>query len=100
MTRISYLRAMFATCMLFQAIYVLCVIFWLVSPALRGHAVLPAIFPNFTFLTAASFAYGHIASMIYGWVAAAIFVFFYNVWPSIALGLFGQLESTRSSQNK
>jgi hypothetical protein len=29
MTKLPYLRTMFATCMLFQVIYVLCVILWL-----------------------------------------------------------------------
>jgi hypothetical protein len=94
MAKLQYLRTMFATCMLFQVIYVLCVLLWLAHPGLKGHALLPAIFPNFTLLTVGSFIYGLIASMIYGWVAAVIFVFFYNLWPSLASLLFGQKATT------
>ena len=74
MTRLPYVRTMFATCMLFQAIYVLCVALWLAFPDLKGHALLPAVFPNFNLLTAGSFIYGFVASMVYGWIAAIIFV--------------------------
>ena len=95
MTKLPYLRAMFATCMLFQVIYVLCVFLWFAFPDLKGHAMLPAIFPNFTLLTVGSFIYGLIASMIYGWIAAIIFVFFYNLWPPIAAALFGQQIAAR-----
>jgi hypothetical protein len=95
MTRLPYLRTMFATCMLFQVIYVLCVLLWLVFPALKGHALLSAIFRNFTLLTVGSFIYGLIASMIYGWIAAIIFVFFYNLWPSFSAALFGQRFAVR-----
>lgn len=85
MNDLPYLRTMFATCMLFQVVYVLCVGLWLVAPELQGHALLPAIFPNFKLLTAGSFIYGLIASMIYGWITAIIFVFFYNLWPRVAV---------------
>lgn len=95
MTKLPYLRSMFATCMLFQVVYVLCVVLWLAFPGLKGHEILPAIFPNFTLLTFGSFIYGLIASMIYGWIAAVIFVFFYNLWPPIAAALFGQRIATR-----
>lgn len=94
MTRLPYLRVMFATCMLFQVIYVLCVLLWLAFPDLKGHALLPAIIPNFTLLTIASFIYGMIASGIYGWIVAIIFVFFYNVWPDLA-ALFAQRPASR-----
>ena len=89
MTRLPYVRTMFATCMLFQVTYVLCVLLWLAYPDLKGHAVLPAIFPNFTLLTLGSFIYGLIASMIYGWAAAIIFVFFYNLWPTLTNAISG-----------
>ena len=82
MTKLPYLRSMFAACMLFQVVYVLCVILWVAFPTLRGHELLPMIFPNFTLLTIGSFIYGLVAAMIYGWIAAIIFVFFYNLWPS------------------
>jgi hypothetical protein len=67
--------------MLFQVIYALCVLLWLVDPNLKGHYLLPAIFPNFTFLTIGSFIYGLIPSMLYGWIVAITFAFFYNLWP-------------------
>jgi len=89
MTRLLYLRTMFATCMLFQVVYVLCVLLWLVDPSLKGHYLLPAIFPNFTLLTIGSFLYGLIASGVYGWIVAIIFVFFYNLWPAVT-ALFGE----------
>ena len=84
MNKLPYLRTMFATCMLFQVVYVLCVLLWLAYPELKGHALLPALFPNFTLLTLGSFIYGLIASMVYGWLAAIIFVFFYNLWSAVA----------------
>ena len=59
MARLPYVRTMFATCMLFQVIYVLCVVLWLAFPELKGHALLPAIFPNFTLLSIGSFIFGH-----------------------------------------
>src|SRR5262245_30735662 len=84
MTKLPYLRTMFATCMLFQVVYVACVVLWLIYPDLKGHYLLPAIFPNFTLLTIGSFIYGLIASGVYGWIVAIVFVFFYNIWPSVA----------------
>ena len=95
MTRLPYVRTMFATCMLFQVVYVLCVLLWMVFPDLKGHTLLPTIFPNFTLLTIGSFIYGLIASAVYGWIVAIIFVFFYNLWPSLAAALFGQTASLR-----
>lgn len=83
MTRLPYLQTMFATCMLFQVIYVLCVALWLAFPDLKGHALLLAVFPYFNLLTVSSCIYGFIASMIYGWIAAIVFVFFFNIWPRL-----------------
>ena len=94
MTKLPYIRTMFATCMLFQVIYVLCVLLWLGFPDLKGHALLPAIFPNFS-LTIGSFIYGLIASGLYGWIVAIVFVFFYNLWPDLAAALFGQRAAPR-----
>lgn len=93
MQRLPYLRTMFAMCMLFQVTYVLCVLLWVAFPDLKGHALLPAIFPNFTLLTFWSFIYGLIASMIYGWIAAIVFVFFFNVWPKLVLAFGAQKVS-------
>ena len=95
MARLPYVRTMFATCMLFQVIYVLCVVLWLAFPELKGPALLPAIFPNFTLLTIGSFIYGLIASGLYGWFVAIVFVFFYNLWPDVAAALFGQRAASR-----
>ena len=90
MAKLPYLRTMFGTCMLFQVVYTICVLLWFAFPDLKGHAMLPAIFPNFTLLTLGSFIYGLIASMVYGWIAAIIFVFFYNLWPSVGAAVLGQ----------
>jgi hypothetical protein len=97
MTKLPYLRTMFATCMLFQVIYVLCVVLWLASPDLNGHALLLAVFPNFKLLTVGSFIYGFIASMIYGWIAAIIYVFFFNLWPQLTAAVIGR-RAVRASQ--
>lgn len=95
MTRLPYVRAMFATCMLFQVIFVLCVLLWLIYPDLEGHSLLPAIFPGFRLLTIGSFIYGLIASGVYGWIVAIIFVFFCNLWPALVTVLFGQSALAR-----
>ncbi len=81
---LAYLPTMFAACMLFQAVYVLCVALWIVFPEMSGHALLIDLFPQFKLLDAPSFFYGLIASAIYGWFAASVFVFFYNLWPTFA----------------
>lgn len=90
MSKLPYVRTMFATCMLFQVIYVLCVLLWLTNPDLEGHNFLPMAFPYFTFLTIGSFIYGLIASGVYGWIVAITFVFFYNLWPVVVAYVFGQ----------
>ena len=97
MTKLPYLRTMFATCMLFQAIYVLCVALWLAFRGLNGHALLLAIFPNFKLLTVGSLIYGFMASMVYGWITAIIFVFFFNLWPQLIAAVMGQ-RSVRAGQ--
>ena len=53
MTKLPYLRTMFATCMLFQVLFVACVALWLIAPGLKGHTILATIFPQF--LTDAAF---------------------------------------------
>ena len=55
---LPYLPTMFATCMLFQVIYVLCVALWVFFPELKGHALLADIFPQFKLLDIPSFVYG------------------------------------------
>jgi hypothetical protein len=92
---LPYLRTMFAACMLFQVLYVLCVAFWTVFPDLKGHALLIALFPQFKLLDVPSFIYGLVASAMYGWFVAAIFVFFYNLWPSLADLIFGRRSVTQ-----
>ncbi len=81
---LPYLPAMFATCMLFQVIYVLCVVLWVFFPELQGHVILLDLFPQFKLLDLPSFIYGLVASAVYGWVVSGVFVFFYNLWPSFA----------------
>jgi hypothetical protein len=81
---LPYLPTMFATCMLFQVLYVGCVALWTLYPDLKGHALLADIFPAFTLLTPVSFIYGFIASAFYGWAVAVVFIFFFNLWPSFA----------------
>ena len=80
---LPYLPAMFASCMLFQTLYVLCVGLWFAFPDLSGHLLLTNIFPQFRLLDLPSFVYGLILSAIYGWFVAAIFVFFYSLWPAL-----------------
>ena len=91
---LPYLPAMFGACMLLQTLYVLCVAAWFIAPDLAGHVVLTTIFPQFQLLTA-SFIYGLILSMLYGWFIAATFVFFYNLWPSFASVIFGRKTATQ-----
>lgn len=81
--RLPYLRTMFATCMTFQAIYLACVVLWFIAPDLSGHALLVSFFPQFKLLDTPSFVYGLILSGLYGWLVAAPFVFFHNLWPRI-----------------
>jgi uncharacterized protein DUF5676 len=87
---LPYLPAMFATCMLFQVIYLLCVALWVVAPDLNGHALLTVIFPQFKLLDLPSFIYGLIASGVYGWIVSAVFVFFYNLWPGVSRLIWGR----------
>ena len=88
-TPLPYLPAMFATCMLFMTLYVLCVVSWLFLPDLPGHAMLKTLFPGFKLLDVPNFCYGMIMSAIYGWFTAVVFVFFYNLWPKFARTVFG-----------
>lgn len=81
---LRYLPAMFATCMLFMVLYVLCVALWVVFPDLKGHAILTGLLPQFEFLDVVSFIYGLMMMAIYGWLVAAVFVLFYNLWTRIA----------------
>lgn len=88
-TPLLYLPAMFAACMLFQVIFVACVILWSIFPDLKGHELLAYVFPGFKMIDVISFIYGLIASAVYGWFVAIVFVFFYNLWPSVARVVFG-----------
>jgi hypothetical protein len=89
MTKLPYVRAMFATCMLFQVIYLVCVLFWLAFPDLKGHELLPTVFPGFKLITVGNFIYGLVVSMIYGWAVAIIYVFFFNLWPHLVAAVLG-----------
>lgn len=92
---LPYLPTMFATCMLFQVIYLLCVALWVVFPDLQGHGLLIDFFPQFKLLDLPSFIYGLIASAMYGWTVAIVFVFFYNLWPSFVGLISGGKTSTQ-----
>lgn len=81
---LPYLPAMFATCMLFQVIYLLCVVLWIFFPELQGHVILLDLFPQFKLLDLPSFVYGLVSSAVYGWIVSSVFVFFYNMWPRFA----------------
>lgn len=91
---LPYLPTMFAACMLFQGVYVLCVALWAVFPDLRGHALLSEIFPQFNLLDVPSFFYGLLLSAIYGWFVAVVFVFFYNLWAPLARIISGGKAQT------
>ena len=84
---LPYLPAMFGACMLFQTLYVVCLVLWALFPALPAHHVLEDIIPQFELLTLWSFLYGLVASAVYGWIVAAVFVFFYNLWIALARAL-------------
>lgn len=86
---LSYIQVMFATCMLFMMLYVLCVLLWAFFPDLPGHAMLAAIFPHFKLLDMPNFLYGMIMSAMYGWFGAVVFVFFYNLWPKFSRLVLG-----------
>jgi hypothetical protein len=75
---------MFATCMVFQAIYLACIALWFVAPDLLGHSMLVDFLPGFKFLSAGSFIYGLILAGLYGWFVSVVFVFFYNLWPRVS----------------
>ena len=82
--QLPYLPAMFAACMLFQSLYLLCILLYFLAPGVPGHALLTQTFPTFNLLDVPSFFYGLVMSMMYGWFIAVIFVFFYNLWPRFA----------------
>jgi hypothetical protein len=92
--RLSYLPAMFGMCMLFQTLYLACLAVWAFFPGLAGHALLGDIFPQFELLTLWSFIYGLIASAIYGWIVAGVFVFFHNLWIAAGRALTGNRKAT------
>ena len=94
---LPYLPAMFASCMLFQTLYVLCVAMWLVFPDVSAHLLLTNIFPQFRLLDLPSFVYGLILSAIYGWFVAVVFVFFYNLGPAFARIVAGERTVSRET---
>ena len=90
---LPYLPAMFGMCMLFQTLYLACLALWAYFPGLAGHALLGEVFPQFELLTVWSFVYGLVASAIYGWIAAGVFVFFHNFWIGLARALGGKRKA-------
>ena len=95
---LPYLPAMFASCMLFQTLYVLCVALWLVFPELSGHLLLTSIFPQFRLLDLPNFIYGLILSAIYGWFVAGVFVFLYILWPAFSGLVAGNKATFRGTR--
>jgi hypothetical protein len=91
---LPYLPAMFGMCMLFQTLYLACLTLWAFFPDLAGHALLGEVFPQFELLTLWSFIYGLVASAIYGWIIAGVFVFFHNLWIAMARARAGQSKVT------
>lgn len=92
---LPYLPTMFGACMVFMTAYVGCLVLWTLLPTLPMHALLTTIFPQFELLTLTSFLYGLIASAVYGWLVAAVFVFFYNLWGTIARLVAGGKDAQR-----
>ena len=87
---LAYLPAMFATSMLFLVIYTACIVSWTLLPDLPPHAMMLALFPQVRLLTPVTFLYGLVCAVIYGSFVAAVFVFFYNLWPRFAAAVAGR----------
>ncbi|HWA23733.1 MAG TPA: hypothetical protein VG735_15170 [Caulobacterales bacterium] len=86
---LPYLPAMFGACMLFMSIYLGCLAIWTFWPDLPTHALLALAFPQFELLTMPRFFYGLVASALYGWFVAIVFVFFYSLWRWVARAVTG-----------
>lgn len=95
---LPYLPTMFGACMVFMTFYVACLAIWTFLPGLATHALLATIFPQFELLTVPSFFYGLIASAIYGWFVAIVFVFSYNLWGGIARVVFGGKDAQENAR--
>jgi hypothetical protein len=91
---------MFAACMLFQVFYLFCVGLWAAFPELRSHGLLIDIFSGFNLLDVSSFFYGLIASAMYGWLVAVVFVFFYNLWAGAAPALWRRSRQAATAEQK
>lgn len=95
---LPYLPTMFGACMLFMTVYLACLAIWTFMPELPTHALLSTIFPQFELLTLPSFFYGLIASALYGWFVAVVFVFFYNLWGAIARVVVGGKDAQENAR--
>ena len=68
-----------ALSLLFAIAYVLCVVFYLISPDVAsGHAILMLLLPGFKLLSLVSFLLGLVESFAYGWFVALVFAPLYN----------------------
>ncbi len=81
---LPYLPTMFSSSLVFAVIYVACVVSWSLLPDLPPHVVMLNLFPQVRALTAPAFLYGLGCAVLYGSFIAAMFVFFYNLWPHCA----------------
>ena len=68
-----------ALSLLFAIAYVLCVVFYLISPDVAsGHAILMLLLPGFKLLSLVGFLLGLVESLAYGWFVALVFAPLYN----------------------
>lgn len=95
---LPYLPTMFGACMLFMTGYLACLALWTFLPGLPTHTLLATLFPQFELLTLPSFVYGLVASALYGWFVAIVFVFFYNLWGGIVRVVVGGKDAQENAR--
>jgi hypothetical protein len=79
MHRLSW-KVMTVTTGLFGAVmFVACVVYGLLVPALHNAALLEAVLPGFAWLTPASLLLGVVETFLYGAFAGLVFAWLYNV---------------------
>ena len=74
------LKVMTVTTGLFGAVmFVACVVYGLLVPALHNAALLEAVLPGFYWLTPGSLLFGVLETFLYGAFAGLVFAWLYNV---------------------